>query len=441
MSDQLDQAAGGGAVQPPPGRHPVRITVADDLERSRLTVFFRLLLAIPHFFWLVLWGSLVGFITIVNWFAVLFTGRAPNGFHELLTRYIRYVTHVNAFVFLAANPFPGFAGLEGTYPIDVHFDPPERQNRWKTGFRLILAVPALMLGGALYGSGGGRGNGYNVSLGLMAVAGFLGGFACLARARMPRGLRDAAAYALAYSAQLDAYLLVLTDRYPDSDPVAALGAVEVPPHPVELDVEDDLRRSRLTTFFRLPLVVPHLVWLLLWGLAAYVAAFASWWVTLFRGRSPDALHRFLAAYVRYQLHVTSFLYLVGNPFPGFVGRPGTYPIDVRIAPPELQNRWKTGFRLILVFPAAFINAAYGGLIGVAALLMWFTALFTGKVPRGLRNAGVAAQSYAAQLNSYVLLLTDRYPYSGPVIASMAVAQPPEPDAPVPLDASAPLAQA
>ncbi|MEA2375006.1 MAG: hypothetical protein QOD53_1469, partial [Thermoleophilaceae bacterium] len=75
MSDQLDQAGGGGVVEPrQPGHHPVRITVADDLERSRLTVFFRLLLAIPHFVWILLWGGLASLVTIVNWFAVLFTG-------------------------------------------------------------------------------------------------------------------------------------------------------------------------------------------------------------------------------------------------------------------------------------------------------------------------------------------------------------------------------
>ena len=411
-----------------PGRpHPVRLVVDDDLERSRLTVFFRLLLAIPHFVWVLLWGGLAGLVAVVNWFAVLFTGISPEGLHTLLTRYIRYVMHVNAFVFLAANPFPGFFGVEGTYPVDVHFDPPARQNRWKTGFRLILALPALLLGGALYGSGGARGNGGSISFGLMATAAFLGWFACMARARMPRGLRDMAAYALAYSAQLDAYLLVCTDRYPDSDPVAALGPVEVPPHPVELDADDDLRRSRLTVFFRLLLVLPHSVWLVLWGIAAYVTAIVNWFATLFMGRSPGALHRFIAGYVRYQLHVTAFFYILGNPFPGFTGREGTYPIDVRIAPPERQNRWKTGFRFVLGFPALMIGASYGSLLGIAGLLLWFASLFTAKAPRGLRNAGIAALSYSAQVNSYLFLLTDRYPYSGPVVAAFAAGQPPDPD--------------
>ena len=35
--------------------HPVRLVVEDDLERNRLTVFFRLILAIPHIVWLILW--------------------------------------------------------------------------------------------------------------------------------------------------------------------------------------------------------------------------------------------------------------------------------------------------------------------------------------------------------------------------------------------------
>ncbi|HEX8075160.1 MAG TPA: DUF4389 domain-containing protein [Thermoleophilaceae bacterium] len=393
--------------------------MADDLERSRVTVFFRLILAIPHLIWLFLWGLPTALFAIVNWFAVLFRGTSPNDLHELLARYIRYATHVNAYLSLAAQPYPRFLGTEGTYPVDVHFDPPGRQNRWKTGFRLILAIPAVLLAGALYGSGGARGNGYTVSLGLLAAASFLGWFACLARGRMPRGLRDAAAYALAYSAQLDAYLLVLTDRYPDSDPVATLGPAEVPEHPVELSVDDDLRRSRLTVFFRLVLTFPHFVWLVLWSIVAWVTAFINWLVTLIRGTPPSALHGFLSSYVRYQLHVTSFLYLIGNPFPGFVGREGTYPIEVRIGPPQRQNRWKTGFRLILAIPAFVIGSAYSSLISIAAVLLWFASLFTARAPRGLRNAGVAAQSYTAQLTSYLFLLTDRYPYSGPVLRGMA----------------------
>ena len=43
------------------------------------------------------------------------------------------------------------------------------------------------------------------------------------------------------------------------------------------------------------------------------------------------LHRFLAAYVRYAAHLAAYLTLAADPYPGFTGRPGSYPIDVEIA--------------------------------------------------------------------------------------------------------------
>ena len=57
-----------------------------------------------------------------------------------------------------------------------------------------------------------------------------------------------------------------------------------------------------------------------------VCAVLNWFATLFAGRSPQWLHRFLAAYLRYANHVYAFLYLIANPFPGFVGKRGSYPL-------------------------------------------------------------------------------------------------------------------
>ena len=59
------------------GGHPVRLVVTDDLRRSRLTVFSRLLLAIPHFIWLALFGIVALVVVFVNWWATLFRGRSP----------------------------------------------------------------------------------------------------------------------------------------------------------------------------------------------------------------------------------------------------------------------------------------------------------------------------------------------------------------------------
>lgn len=393
--------------------HPVQLRLTDDLARSRATVFFRLVLAIPHFVWVALWGIVAFFAVIANWFATLFAGRSPDALHDFLAAYVRYVTHVNAYVLLAAEPFPGFTGRPGSYPVDVEIAPPAAQNRWKVGFRIVLAVPASIFAASLFGYGGGRSSGFNYSFGVAATAALLAWFAILARGRMPRGLRDAIAHAIAYSAQLDAYFFLLTDRYPNSDPIGTLGAQELPPHALRLALDDDLQRSRLTVFFRALLAIPHFIWLLLWGIAAGVAVIVNWFATLFTGRSPAALHGFLSAYVRYTIHVYAYMYLIANPFPGFTGRPGSYPVDIEIDPPARQNRWITGFRIVLVIPAFILALGFNGALSAAAVLGWFASLFTGEMPRGLRNMGAVALRYAAQTSAYYYLLTDRYPYGGP----------------------------
>lgn len=391
---------------------PVHLIVSDDMERSRLTVFFRLLLAIPHLIWLSLWGVVASVVVIVNWFVTLFAGKSPEGLHNFLAAYVRYAIHVGAYLFLAANPFPDFTGKPG-YPVDVEIAPPQPQNRWKVGFRIILAIPALLIAAALT-SVSARTFGTSYNSGLIGAAALLGWFVVLAQARLPRGLRDAIAYGLSYSAQLDAYLFLLTDRYPDSDPLTALADVPSRPQdPIKLEVSDDLVRSRLTVFFRLLLAIPHIIWLALWGVVAYFAAIVNWFATLFRGISPDSLHGFLAAYVRYQTHVYAYVSLVANPFPGFTGEQGSYPVEPLIEGSREQNRWKVGFRLVLVIPAALLNSAYGGLLWIVALLGWFASLANGRMPVGMRNAGALALRYSAQVNGYVFLLTDRYPYSGP----------------------------
>jgi hypothetical protein len=181
-------------------QHPVRLIVEDDLKRSRLTVFFRLILAIPHFFWITLWGIAVFLVVIVAWFATLFTGRLPGGMHEFLARYERYTAHFTAYFYLLANPYPPFHGAAGSYPVDLHVDPPTRQSRWTVGFRLILAIPAIIL---LW-----------VFQQVMQIIAFLGWFACLVLGRMPKGMRDLGIYCLRYQGQTYSYVALLTGRYP-----------------------------------------------------------------------------------------------------------------------------------------------------------------------------------------------------------------------------------
>ena len=423
----------------------MRLEVRDDLGRNRLTVFFRILLAIPHYIWLFLWSIAAVLAAIANWFATLVRGEPPRALHRFLTAYVRYAAHVNAYLLLAANPYPGFTGDPGTYPVAVVLPAePQPQPRWKTFFRIILVLPAALvsafLGGTLtissnssnfYVSGRNRryGGGSPVSSGALAiVCAFLGWFASLVHGRMPRGFRDAIAYGIGYGAQTLAYLLLLTDRYPNADPIALLADIEPPPaHPISISVDDDLQRSRLTVFFRLLLAVPHLVWLLLWTIVAILASIVQWFATMITARPVDALHRFLSAYVRYTAHVTAYLHLVGNPFPGFTGAPGLYPIDVTLPAPEPQRRAVTFFRVFLAIPAWLVNAALQYALFAAAFLMWFAALVTARAPRGLRNLGAYSIRYTAQTNAYLYLVTDRYPHASPLEGRESILRPEEPE--------------
>jgi hypothetical protein len=186
-------------------------------------------------------------------------------------------------------------------------------------------------------------------------------------------------------------------------------------HPARLVVADDLRRSRLTVFFRPLLVLPHFLLLALWGYAGVFALIGNWFVALFRGRPSNPLHRFLAAYLRYLTHVMAYLHLVANPFPVIDDVAWSYPIDLDLpARPAPQSRLSIGFRVILAVPAILITTALQGTAQVAAILSWFYALARGRVPRGLRNLGAYSLRYSAQTNGYLYLLTDRYPYAGPV---------------------------
>jgi ABC-type multidrug transport system fused ATPase/permease subunit len=406
--------------------HPIRMVVGDDLERSRLTVFFRLLLAIPHIIWLFLWGIAVFFVAILSWFIVLFTARLPDGLHGFSAAYLRYGTHVYGYVLLAANPFPGFTGTEGTYPIDLEIDPPAPQSRWKTAFRIILVFPALFITAALvqgFSSGGGGGTTASGSeeayyyssgsLGLALTIAFFAWFACMVKARMPNGFRDALAYALRYAAQTYGYLIFLTDRYPHADPRQNPVSVPPPPRPIALTADEDLHRSRLTVFFRLLLAIPLIIWLLLWSIPVVVVLIIGWIAAIILGRFPDPFHRFVGAYLRYTIHLFAFLSLVANPFPGFTGTPGTYPVELNIEPPERQSRWTIAFRSVLVFPAIAVESALSGALLIAAFFAWFASMATGRMPAGFRALGEWALGYYGQTYGYLYLLTGTYPYSGP----------------------------
>jgi uncharacterized protein DUF4389 len=184
----------------PPRKHTVLIVDNDDLKRSRLTVLVRLLLALPHIIWLTLYAMLALLMGLANWIVTLIKGRPSERIHRWLVRFLRYSIYVYAYMYLLGNPYPPFHGTEGSYPIDVTVEGPDRQNRLATAFRIVLAIPAYVLNW--------------VFSQVLQIVAFLAWFVALALGRVPRGMENLGLYCLRYQAQTHAYLLILTDRYP-----------------------------------------------------------------------------------------------------------------------------------------------------------------------------------------------------------------------------------
>jgi hypothetical protein len=184
-----------------------------------------------------------------------------------------------------------------------------------------------------------------------------------------------------------------------------------PHHPIRLRVTDDLRRTRLTVFFRLLLVIPHFLWAALLGIVVILAVIGNWFATLVKGISPTGLHNWIGWYLRYTTQVTAYCYLIANPYPGFlfINFNEDYPIDLEVDPPVQQNRWTVAFRIILAIPAMLVTQILRNLSGLLAVISWFVALFTARVPEGVRNFSAFALRYESQTYAYLALLTSRYP--------------------------------
>jgi hypothetical protein len=179
-------------------------------------------------------------------------------------------------------------------------------------------------------------------------------------------------------------------------------------HPVQYHVESADERNRLTTFFRLILVIPHAIFAALWLWAAYIVAVISWFAILITGSNPQGLWSFVAGAVKYWGRVSGYAGLLADPFPPFNGT-DAYPIMVRIQRPETQSRLTTFFRGLLVIPAGIFNYFLAAAGNVVALVQWIVIVITGRCPTGLEDFQALVQNFGVRTSAYALLLVDRYP--------------------------------
>jgi hypothetical protein len=171
-------------------------------RRSRLTTFFRLILAIPLAIWLYVYGILAAIAVVIAWFAIVITGRYPQGLYDFQSGFVRFLARVTAYMALLCDGYPSFGGSDDpSYPVRMSFDGPlERYSRPKTLFRIILAIPILVV---------------RYVMQLMLEIGAIGAwFVIVVTGGMPRGLFDLMVLANSYIARSDAYLTLLTETYP-----------------------------------------------------------------------------------------------------------------------------------------------------------------------------------------------------------------------------------
>jgi Domain of unknown function (DUF4389) len=182
-------------------------------------------------------------------------------------------------------------------------------------------------------------------------------------------------------------------------------------YPVTFEADYIEHHSRLTTFFRLILVIPLIVVLWFYEVVAFFVAIFAWFAIVITGRFPDALYGFLAGFIRFLTRATGYSSLLVDPYPPFGGAPdASYPIRMDFdGPLASYSRLKTGFRFILAIPVAVLRWAIGLLLEVAAIGAWFVIVITGRLPRGLFDVMVLASSYTARSDAYLLLLTETYP--------------------------------
>ena len=111
-------------------------------RRNRLTVAFRLLLALPQFIVLYLLVLVGAVAVVVGWFAALVLGRLPEPIARYLCHLTRYATRVNAYLCFLTDRYPPFEFTAADYPVQVELAP-GRLNRLAVLFRLFLVIPGL----------------------------------------------------------------------------------------------------------------------------------------------------------------------------------------------------------------------------------------------------------------------------------------------------------
>lgn len=186
------------------------------------------------------------------------------------------------------------------------------------------------------------------------------------------------------------------------------------PYPVGFQMEYIQRRSRLSTFFRYPLLIPHLFFAFFYGIAFYVVLIISWFALLFTARWPQSLYDFSCGFLRYIARLSAYMYLGVDRYPPFSGSEDPdYPVQIPIAAAlDHYSRLKVLFRIFYAILAYVIRYALGIVLAFVALLSWVAIVITGRQPESLQDALNFSLRYTVRSDALMMLITETYPPLG-----------------------------
>lgn len=199
--------------------------------------------------------------------------------------------------------------VEGTYAARLDIDYPDELDRLTTFFRIIWAIPILIIltlvtatgnetvvtetGETVSRSGGGIAGGLFVATMLMIVF----------RERYPRWWFDFARELARFSSRVGAYLALLTDRYPSTEEEQSVHLdIDYP------NVEQEL--NRWLPLVKWLLAIPHYLVLAVLFIGVIVAVIIAWFAVLFTGRYPRGLFDYVVGVGRWSLRVQAYAFLL-----------------------------------------------------------------------------------------------------------------------------------
>ena len=184
------------------------------------------------------------------------------------------------------------------------------------------------------------------------------------------------------------------------------------PYPVSFEFNGPENLSRLSTFFRLVLALPLLLFLaVLSGISSGVLGglvMAYWLSALVRkGRPVGWLGSAIVAVLRFHFRAYTYLLLLTDKYPAFEG---DWFAQLEADRPERISRrqiffWKT-FALV---PHFICLTVLWFAVSVCEVIGWFAILFTGRFPKGLRDFVVGWLRWSARASFYWISLRDEFP--------------------------------